>query len=220
MANFPSCPPERRAPRQPGRSAQERSHRLPVEPPGDGAGWGARAQRPTCARCHAPGGLGPKSRGFPRGAPGLGRGDGGGHLPGESSAGRSEVLGAAFGASARESAGQEAGSARRARTRCRSSAGPRLICARGGGAGEASGRGRGRREGALTAAGPVGAGPPPARSAGRMGRGRAGGWGADARSPLHQLRSFVVEEDALGARDRGTETLRESHGSKDTHRKD
>lgn len=73
----------------------------------------------------------------------MGRGDGGGYLPGESSAGRVRDAGvpsSEFGSP--ESAGQEAGSARRTRaSAARFSAGPLLISARGGGAGEVSGEG-------------------------------------------------------------------------------
>lgn len=73
----------------------------------------------------------------------MGRGDGGGYLPGESSAGRVRDAGvpsSEFGSP--ESAGQEAGSAPRTRASAvRFSAGQLLISARGGGTGEVSGEG-------------------------------------------------------------------------------
>lgn len=101
---------------------------------------------------------GDRSHGFSRGPPAtgregplpvlpeascVGRGDRGGYLPGDSSAGRVRDAGVPSSEfRSPKSAGQEAGSAGRTQaSAARFSAGPLLISARGGGVGEVSGEG-------------------------------------------------------------------------------
>lgn len=140
--------------------------------------------------CHAPGGArGTKAAASSRPHPGLverapfpvlpdapagRRGNRDGYLPGASSAGPVRDPGAPSSEFwGLEPADQEAGSAGRTRTPLPASRRGRCLYLRGAEARvRSAGRGRGRREGALTAAGPVGT--PPASSPGNLGRGRRG----------------------------------------------